>query len=169
MIDGITIPGALGVSLLGICVVFAILVLLMCFLYLMPVIAKRLAGKPVGAAAGGAPKSPPPADAEANRVSGTPPIPAAERSDDVGPVVREAVQSKYKIIFKGVAYEVGSEISSVETKPHSSGNAALGTEAAPVAAGSELSDNIPRVEGAKKYRISLNGIEYEADSEIDFR
>ena len=46
MIATVTISEAMGLSLLGICVVFGVLVFLMVILYLMPVIVKAFAGKP---------------------------------------------------------------------------------------------------------------------------
>ena len=98
------IPEALGISLLGMCVVFVVLIFLMCVIYIMSAVLKRIARKPAAAAPEGpqqapAPTAAPTAPAEA-------PVSAAAVSAPPRQVTRGAGVRKYRVVVDGEAYDV---------------------------------------------------------------
>ena len=177
MPDEISVVDSLGLSVLGIVIVFAVLAFLMALLYLMPVVLKAFKGKSAGDVrpAPGGVKSPQaePSPAAAAQPAETGPEPAPDNqlkpAEEVAAapesISESALPKNYKILLAGVEYDVETEISAQKAPKTVSAPA-------PAAAPSGAVPSNPQKGGSagaghKKFKIILNGVEYDVDSELD--
>ena len=150
----------LGISALGMIVVFAVLAFLMAVIYLMPLIMKAYGKK---SAAGGlkVERETRKPDAPASPRAESLPAAADSDSDAARPVAEHIDDGlrKYRILFKGVEYDVDSApVYSAPEVP--SVSADQDPEPETLSVGHAQNDD-----GLKKYIILLDGIEYKVESE----
>ena len=175
--ENITIPESLGLSVLGMLIVFTVLVFLMAIIYIMTSIIRKTKNKQEKTISGAdAPAEPPlptlpPIEVDLQKTAATAadtgqaPItetgrqtarPASQleaaelRQGDV--VFREQpVQRRYKVIVDGVEYEVGAQTD----------------ETVAVRAAQPSPASQQQAKTIRKYRVVVDGAEYEVDAETD--
>ena len=183
--EKVTIPESLGLSLLGMVIVFFVLIFLMAIIYIMTAIIRRASSKPAMAegsaglkaealTVGGQPqaartavdslhKEPSSAATSSTTTVAAGQSTAAKPEEPVAPSVPDApaievfTAKKYKVIVNGSEYEVDAETGEIVPGP-----AAPAPEApieAPVSGAPAI-----EVFTAKKYRVIVNGSEYEVDA-----
>ena len=181
MSDDISIIDSLGLSLLGIGIVFAVLVFIMIVVYLMPIILRKNERKPARDTARNAEKEdrsdkPEPealkggdgstqvAEREMKNVPAEPETQTVnETSGEIS--LPDNLPKKYRILLGDIEYEVDSELSE-QSKERSNAvespaPACLEIQKAPAAVHQDIS--------LKKFRVTVSGVEYDVDSEIIMR
>ena len=185
----VSIPESLGVSVLGIIVVFLVLVFLMVIIYIMTAVYKKSSKKPATAAAA-ADKSvssapPPPADLPPAGPTPTDPVPddpvpaapaSAEQTSAPVAAPEPSVPKKYRVIVNGMEYEVDAETgdsASYQTlsepeSPLVSVDAVPEAQAAPMvqAVLSSAQGQTFEFSGIRKFTVVVDGKEYEVDAEM---
>ena len=181
----VTIPESLGVSLLGLCVVFLVLVFLMVIIYIMSAIYKKASAKPTTAgetSAAPAPSAdvPPPTQAVAATAAITQAPAEAASAEQVtaAPAAPVAAQKpsapkKYRVIVNGKEYEVDAETgdtapvltASEPEAPAVSVDTAPEVQSPPVARSPAQASKL-EFSGIKKFKVVVDGKEYEVDAEM---
>ena len=189
-LTNISIPKALWLSLLGMVIVFVVLVFLMVIIYVMTGIIRRFSGKPVAAAAGAGPAGAPPPEIGRIADAPEPPTPVQDAAQDAARDAASAVSlasasasdlpapapaplreyrapQKYRVIVNGVEYEVDAETG--EGSPDSTAPAP-DTPATPEqdipAPDAPASAPPMDAEVTRKFRVIVNGAEYEVDAQV---
>ena len=189
----ITIPTSLGLSVLGMVIVFFVLVFLMVIIIVMTAIIRRLstrAATAIGSADGSAvpfqhiePVSDVPVSAvqaleetaaaesspEPEAAPATAPEAAVTTSPEPYPVF--PVTRKYRVIVDGAEYEVdaesGESVPTFSAPEPAAAAAPVKAVQAATAVPADSSVAVSELKGVRKYRVVVNGVEYEVDAETE--
>ena len=178
----VTIPETLGVSLLGMFVVFLVLVFLMVIIYIMAGVYKKASGKPAKAQADTPSAAPVTAMDDLPPASPIPaePVLAAQTAQAVteqsaAPAAEPmpSVPKKYRVIVNGTEYEVDAETgdSAASLSPSEPESPAVSVDAAPESPAAPAvrppaQAATPEFSGIRKFMVVVDGKEYEVDAEM---
>jgi len=169
----VTVVESLGISVLGMLVVFLVLVFLMAIIYIMTAIIRIASNKPAAAgetSLASAPALPAETPQTDQAVAATAAIAQASAATEPAVPPKPSVPKKYRVIVNGTEYEVDAETGDAAASPTVSEpeTPAVSVDAAPEAAAVRPSARASTLEfsGIRKFKVVIDSKEYEVDAEM---
>ena len=170
----ISIPESLGLSALGLLIVFIVLIFLMVIIIIMTAIIRKLSKKPAMVAVDAGNQAAPPLPDGSSADILAPPAPVTEATAPSTPEISEPIAAptpapkfvdakKYRVIVNGYEYIVDAETG--ETTPASPAPEPVASAPIPEPEFTEVPFSAPVSSETRKYKVIVDGVEYVVDAE----